>query len=342
MSIRQTGPEPLNSAPSLENDAVQRYAAFLDQHKEHFVEARTDQISAIALHAVITRFLKEEGERWRGEFGLPAPELEGGTSATQRSQDVSQPRLENSQTIEEDVPAVTVENAQEEGEQKPKSDIYDPIAVYDPTRTLLPPLESVQEFLDQVVTGYGVDEPVENARKRAWEIYPRMSEEVSNLRWSSGILDASPYDDSFSRRAEEHSAKISKLHSRGDWDAANRLEEEYSQREQIIRQQKNQTDFQDYCHKYLGPATEMVHKAFADIHPIYAEIQGYLGEDNWELDVVRAIAALEQVSDTMEMGMKTLAELEDDRLRRELDLQRQLITDDRNRSDPYGNASKVH
>lgn len=340
MSINQVTPDPVQPTSSFESDAVQRYAAFLEDHKEHLKEARTDLISAIALHAVITRFLKEEGERWRNEFGLPAPAPEESTSTTRSSQDASQGNREETLKVEEPGPVITVENTEEQEEQKPKSDVYDPIAVYDPTRPRIPPLESGQEFLDRVITGYDADEPVENAKKRAWEIHPRMSEEVSNLRWSSGIFDATPYDDSFNRRAEAHSARLSELHLRGDWDTANRLEEEYSERERVIRQQKNRSDFEDYCRKYLNPAREMVHKAFADIHPIYAELQGYLEEDNPELDVVRAIAALEQVSETMETGMRTLAELEDDHMRREFELQREVITDDKSRSDPWGDASK--
>ena len=339
LPTQSMGSMSISHASSPESDAVQRYAAFLIEHKEHLKEARTDLISATALHTVITKFLKEEGERWRNEFGLPTPAPEGSSSTPQRSHNISQSNQEDVQTAEQSVPVITVDNAREQGEQKPTSDVYDPIAVYDPTRTLLPPLESIQEI--RVVTGYEEDEPVENAKKRALEIHSRMSEEVSNLRWSSGILNASPYDDAFNRRAEEHSTKLTGLHLRGDWDAANRLEQEYSQREHSIRQQKDRTDFQIYCREYLDPMTEKVHKAFAEVHPIYAEIKRYLEEDNWELDVVRAIAALEQVSETMELGMQTLAELEDERLRRELDLQRHIITDDTNRSDPFGDVSKV-
>ncbi|KIM32218.1 hypothetical protein M408DRAFT_41689, partial [Serendipita vermifera MAFF 305830] len=130
--------------------------------------------------------------------------------------------------------------------------------------------------------------------------------------------------------------------SKNDWATATRLEEEYKQQESRIRQQESSRKHQEYCQTFLDPAKEHILAAFAELHPLYAELERILeDDDNLELDVVRAVRALEEVSDLMEQGMTELENMEDDRRNREFELQRQIITDDTSRSDPWGDATKL-
>ncbi|KAG8836347.1 hypothetical protein FRC17_005633 [Serendipita sp. 399] len=351
MSFAEPSPIPseaTGTAGPMETEAIQRYKSFLSAHSDHLRNLSNNQDAAKTFYDSLTRFLEEEATKWRTDLRIPVETAETVPVPTSHvaverdpvpvgTPEPTQPSPEADATLPAE--AVAPSNELQSSESRKE---YDCIGVYDPSRSRIAILDSAVDFLADVITGYGEDDFVENARKRAWDIRPRMSEEVSNLRWKVTVETSQTVsDDGFQRRSEAHYQRLNELQPMEDWEIRNRLQQEYEEQERLIRQRTNREDHQKYCQTFLDPAREMIHRAFTDIHPIYAEIKGYLEAEIPDLDVVRAVRALEQVSDAMELGMKELETLEDDRIEREWILQRELITDDQTRTDPYGDANKL-
>ncbi|KAG8855227.1 hypothetical protein FRB91_002463 [Serendipita sp. 411] len=330
----------------VETEAIRRYQSFLSEYRDALRNVSNDQEAAKTFYTALTSFLEEEATKWRTELNIPVGATPTPPIVVKRDTlAVLAPESSTTPLVAVETPATaeTVESASTDEVKAPESKgTYDCIRVYDPSRPRIPILASVVDFLANVITDYGEDDFVENARKRAWDIRPRMSEEVSNLRWKATVeSNPSVDDDSFERRLEAHHERLAHLRPMDDWELHERVQREYEDQERLIRHRMHREKHYEYCKSFLDPAREMVHSAFTEIHPIYTEIQGYLEADNPELDVVRAVRALEQVSDTMELGMKELENLDDDRMEREWIFQRELITDDQTRTDPFGDANKM-
>ncbi|PVF96047.1 hypothetical protein CPB86DRAFT_728623 [Serendipita vermifera] len=336
--------------PEIENQAVQRYSEFLESHRNTLSRGNLDNDSAKAFYTSLLTFLDTEKEVWRAQLDLPVETAPPVVVNTVSRETVT---VQPTQPVPTTVPPIAPVAEEINGanttttttpeQPATKSSVYDPIAVYDPNRTLLPVSPPLGEVVGKVITAYYEDEPVEAAIKRARLIRPRMTEQISDKRWSATI--GAPQDDesrqAFQRRSEAHYSHQNELYNKGDWEGAQQLDEEYQRNETVIRQQENRKRYEKHCETFLNPAREQINAAFVEIHPIYAELQRFLEEENWELDVVRAVRALEEASDIMEAGMKELETLEDDRGQREFELQREIITDDKSRSDPYGDANKL-
>jgi hypothetical protein len=331
--------------PEIETQAVQRYSEFLESHRNTLTRESSNDDAARAFFTSLLTFLDTEKECWRAHFNLPLDPPPVAASTVSRETVTVQSNPPVTTTVASTVTATQEEAGTKTTAEQPatKSSVYDPIAVYDPDRTLLPTSPSLAQLLSKVITAYYEDEPVEAALKRARAIRPRMTEQISDMRWSAtiGAPQENESREAFQRRSEAHYSHQNDLYNRGDWEGARQLDEEYQRNEALIRQQENRAKYERHCETFLNPAREQINAAFVELHPIYNELQKFLEEDNWELDVVRAVRALEEASDMMEQGMKELETLEDDKDQREFELQREVITDDKSRSDPFGDANQV-
>ncbi|KAG8798419.1 hypothetical protein FRC17_007470, partial [Serendipita sp. 399] len=290
-----------DAANSMETEAVQRYKSFLLGHSNTLRNLADNQEAAKLFYEQLTLFFEEEATSWRTLLHIPIETVSvSHVAEPKEAVPVSIPEPIQS-SLEADVtPTTALSNA---GQSAETTKEYDCIGVYDPSRPRIPILETVIDYLASVITGYAEDDFVEKARNRAWDIHPRMSEDVSTLRWkATAEANTTVFDDAFQRRSAAHYQRLNELPLM-DWEMRNRLQQEYDEQEKLIRQRINRENYGKYCAAFLDPARETIHRAFTDIHPIYAEIKGYLEADIPELDVVRAVRALEQVSDTMELGM---------------------------------------
>ncbi|PVF94944.1 hypothetical protein CPB86DRAFT_739690 [Serendipita vermifera] len=329
----------------LVNQAVQRYSAFLESHQNALEGSVPGKETVDAFDAALVTFLDAERTHWRAHFGIPREEIVPPIEYTSTRGTIASEQNPSGST---DVPAPQdkkdADTAPPVAPPVVKSVVYDSIAVYDPNRGRIPPSPALAQVLNKVITAYYEDEPVENAVKRARSIRPKISDQISAMKLSAEI--ATNRDDEEAHKArgsrsEDYYARRNEYFSQGDWKGAESIAQEYQMNEIIIRQQESRKKYETYCGSFVEPAQRQINAAFSEIYPIYNEIQGYLQEDNGELDVVRAVLALEEVSDMMELGMKQLETLEDDKNERECELQKEQILDDKNRSNAYEDSRQL-
>ncbi|KAG8766080.1 hypothetical protein FRC16_007775, partial [Serendipita sp. 398] len=235
----------------VETEAVRRYQSFLSEHRDALRNISNDQEAAKTFYTALTSFLEEEATKWRTELNIPTDAIPPLPIVVKRDTlAVLAPESSTTPLVAVETPATaeTVESASTDEVKAPESKgTYDCIRVYDPSRPRIPILASVVDFLANVITGYGEDDFVENARKRAWDIRPRMSEEVSNLRWKVTVeSNPSVDDDSFERRLEAHHERLAHLRPMDDWELHERVQREYEDQERLIRHRMHREKHYEY------------------------------------------------------------------------------------------------
>ncbi|CCA68028.1 hypothetical protein PIIN_01895 [Serendipita indica DSM 11827] len=137
-------------------------------------------------------------------------------------------------------------------------------------------------------------------------------EKVSDLRWQTTVTGSSTLNFP-SYNIDDMNAQVINMAARGDYQGAARFAYDFSRREAAMEEHQMRTSADEYRRSYLDPATVVVNKAILESRPIYAEIQAYLEIQDKQLDVVKTIRALEQVSSNIECGVKLLEQLDDEK-----------------------------
>ncbi|KIM23396.1 hypothetical protein M408DRAFT_332390 [Serendipita vermifera MAFF 305830] len=166
-----------------------------------------------------------------------------------------------------------------------------------------------------------------------------MTDKIANMRAQATLSLQDRRSQNEDQRLRQHASLMQELRVRQDWAGITRLEQEYKQQESRAKQEEGARGHQEYCQTFLDPARDIIHAGFTELHPLYAELEGILNSDYPDLDVVRALTALEEVSDLMEQGMTDLEALQDDRRNRELESQRLHIIETAGPSNSWGDTS---